>query len=124
MRILVLCESGRLDSVTPLLFAGASGCQFWQDCGPDELVAAVRSVAAGHAALHLRQQPRCSDSGEKCGRLAIDVGPEVIGRGIIPALTVRERDVLVELARGGTTRNIAGELAVSPRPWRRISLEY
>jgi DNA-binding NarL/FixJ family response regulator len=115
VRVLVLCEARRLDTATPLLFAGASGCQSWQDCGADDLVAAVRSVAAGHAALHpaaaaavLRQWRAVREDGDHAA-------PAPVGRTHTPVLTARERDVLSEMAGGRTTRTIAGNLAVSPK---------
>ena len=67
-----------------------------------EVIAAIRAVASGQLVLH----PAVAR--HVLGRRA-DVGP---GR---EALTPRELDVMRLAARGGRTRDIADELAVSPR---------
>lgn len=102
-RVLVVDASTATETVSALLFAGASGCLSVDDCTPAEVVSATRTVAAGDAALHpavaavvLRQwrTERCEPT---------------------PILTGRETDVLRALARGLPTKTIARELSVSPK---------
>lgn len=110
-RVLVVCTSTGTEVLSALLFAGASGCLSVDDCAPSAVVAAARTVAAGHAALHpvaaaaVLQQWRMM-RGSSDGRPP---------RSEPPTLTQRERDVLYALARGLPTKTIARELSVSPK---------
>ena len=52
-RIVVLTSFVDQDRVRDAIAAGATGYVL-KDCGPDELLAAVRSAAAGHAPLDPR----------------------------------------------------------------------
>jgi DNA-binding NarL/FixJ family response regulator len=88
------------------LKAGASGF-LRKDTSPERLVAFVRSVGDGDALLdptitrrliERHAQPRGSDAGA-CGKLS--------------ELTSREREVLIQIARGQSNAEIAAEMYVS-----------
>lgn len=116
-RVLVICDAdaGAAEVVSPLLFAGASGCLFVQDAGPDEVVAATRDVAAGNAALH----PAAAAAVLRQWRATRSTTPDSTGSPsaavAVPSLTRREAEVLAALARGLPTKRIGRELAVSPK---------
>jgi DNA-binding NarL/FixJ family response regulator len=113
-RVLVVCDAAAAEKAGALLLAGASGCLYVDDCGRADVVAAVRRVAAGDAALHpaaaatVLRMWRAERSRE--GRRA-DGGRPVP----MPTLTPREDEVLRALARGLPTKSIGRELAVSPK---------
>jgi DNA-binding NarL/FixJ family response regulator len=88
------------------LRAGAAGFVL-KDVEPDELVAAVRTVASGHG-LVAPQVTR---------RLIAEFGrrPEVPPPpAAVAGLTSRERDILDRVALGRSNAEIAAELVVSP----------
>ena len=80
--------------------AGAAG-YVYKDVDPPALAAAIRAVHAGHVLLH-------PDVAEL---LAAGDGR----RGRRPRLTAREREVLAEIARGRSNREIARALALSEK---------
>ncbi|MDR1633429.1 MAG: response regulator transcription factor [Bifidobacteriaceae bacterium] len=104
------------------LRAGASGFLL-KDVGPDELVAAVRAVAGGDAAVSPRvtrrmlelfatRLPGAGAGGDAGGR------PDGIGGGDVTdqemaALSAKEREVFDQLALGLTNAEIAAKLFVS-----------
>lgn len=110
-RVLIVCTSTETEAVSALLFAGALGCLSVDDCTPSDVVAATRTVAAGHAALH----PVAAAAVLRQWRMMRSSSDGVAPRSEPPTLTRREVDVLHALARGLPTKTIARELSVSPK---------
>lgn len=97
-RVLVVTSYTEPSAVLPAVRAGAAG-YVYKDVDPPALAAAIRSVHAGHVLLH-----------PDVVRL---LAAEDTAR---PAeLTARERDVLAELARGRSNREIARALSVTEK---------
>lgn len=109
-RVLVICDASDSAEASATLFAGATGCLLVQDAGAEDVIAAVREVAAGRASLHptvaasVLSQWRGSRS---------TTAPTPTERSI--NLTTREHEVLDALARGLPTKSIGRELGVSPK---------
>jgi DNA-binding NarL/FixJ family response regulator len=109
-RVLILTTFDLDEYVYAGLRAGASGFLL-KDAPPAELLAAVRTVAAGDAVLAPSATRRLIDRfGELLPRedAASRPAAEVLGE-----LTEREREVFVLVAAGRSNREIAGELYVS-----------
>jgi DNA-binding NarL/FixJ family response regulator len=107
VRVLILTARDTDDEILAAVAAGATG-YLCKDAPRDELVAAVRAVAAGGAViappLLARILARVADSYPR----ATDNGASRLD-----ALTAREREVLVHVARGRTNAEIADLLQVS-----------
>jgi DNA-binding NarL/FixJ family response regulator len=97
-RVLVITSFTDPRSAAPAIRAGARG-YLSKDVDPQALVAAVRSVHAGHLLL----DPAMSE--------AVLAGPLPDA----PALTARERDVLGRIAQGRSNREIARDLSLSEK---------
>lgn len=108
VRVLVLTTFDLDEYAFGALRAGAGGFLL-KDAGRDELVAAVRAVAAGEATLAPRIVRRMielvTDTGGTLPGGSEDPAPRVHG-----ALTAREEEVLGAMARGLTNAEIADEL--------------
>ena len=94
-RVLVVTSYTEPSAVLPAVRAGAAG-YVYKDVDPPALAAAIRSVHAGHVLLHP----------DVVRLLAAEDAVE---------LTARERDVLAELARGRSNREIARALSVTEK---------
>ena len=105
-RVLVLTTFGLDEYVEAALRAGASGFLL-KDAPPEEILAAVRTVARGGALLDPAVTPGVIE------RLAAapQARPELVA--LVADLSPRERDVLVHIARGRSNQEIADELVVS-----------
>jgi DNA-binding NarL/FixJ family response regulator len=98
-RVLVVTSYTEPSAVLPAVRAGAAG-YVYKDVDPPALAAAIRSVHAGHVLLHPEVARLLAEG---------DVRPG-------PAeLTARERDVLAEVARGRSNREIARALSLSEK---------
>ncbi len=100
-RALVLTSATEPASASLALRSGAAGV-LYKDVDPDALVRAIRSVHDGHLLL----------APEAAGTLVRNAG---LPWGGIDALTRREREVLAELAKGQSNREIARALHVSEK---------
>ena len=105
VRVLILTTFDPDEYVYQALRAGASGFVL-KDIPPEELVAAVRTVADGGALLSPSITRRLID--QFAERLAVDTA--VSGR--LERLTEREREVLAAIARGSSNVEIAEELFI------------
>ncbi len=104
-RVLVLTSATEPSSASLAVRSGAAG-MLYKDVDPDALVRAVRSVHDGHLLL----------APEAAGSLVRSAGtwPGALGGGL-DALTSREREVLAELTKGRSNREIARALGVSEK---------
>ncbi len=98
-RVLVVTSFTEPSTVLPAVRAGAAG-YVYKDVDPPALAAAIRAVHAGHVLLH-----------PDVARLL--AAGEAQPSGV--RLTAREREVLAEMARGRSNREIARALTLSEK---------
>jgi DNA-binding NarL/FixJ family response regulator len=104
VRVLVVTTFDADQYVFEALRAGASGF-ILKDSSPEQLVAAVRLIAAGDALLAPARTRRLIET---------QVRPKpTVDSSLIGTLTDREREVLVLMARGLDNSQIAAELFIS-----------
>ena len=104
IHVLMLTSFSDKDHVLPALKAGAAGYQL-KDIEPDELVESIRTIMKGEQLIH----PDATTSLEK-SRLEEEQLPHVQH-----PLTPREQDVLAELTKGKSNREIASSLFVTEK---------
>ena len=102
-RVLVLTSATEPAAASLAVRSGAAGV-IYKDVDPDALVRAIRSVHDGHLLL----------APGAAGNLVRAAGAGSPGAGL-DALTGREREVLAELAKGRSNREIARALSVSEK---------
>jgi DNA-binding NarL/FixJ family response regulator len=105
VRVLVLTTFEHDDYIFGALRAGASGFML-KRARPEELIAAVHTVAAGDALLAPSVTRRVID------RVAQHPVPDLADRSRLDALTPREREVFALIARGLSNQEIAAALVV------------
>ena len=107
--VLVLTTFDDDEYVFGALRAGAAGFLL-KDVGPDVLVAAVRTVAAGDSLVDPSVTRRLV---ERWVALEASSAPTRPVPAAVGTLSAREREILVGLARGRTNRELADDLIVS-----------
>ncbi|KEK24074.1 response regulator [Bacillus gaemokensis] len=102
MKILMLTSFSEQDYVLPALEAGADGYQL-KEVQPDQLVASIIAVYQGNTNFHPKVTPallgRTADKKEKHDHFSV--------------LTKREKEVLREIAKGRSNKEIAVELHIT-----------
>lgn len=106
-RVVVLTTFDTDETIFAALEAGAAGF-LTKDVEPDDLRAAVLTVAAGHGLLSPSVTTRVVDRAVRGG----EVDPRAAGA--VARLTERELEVLRLVARGRTNDELAAELFLSP----------
>jgi len=104
-RVVILTTFEDDDYIFGALTAGASGFLL-KRASPEELLAAIRAVAAGDSLLSPSVTRRVIDR-----MAALPTGEAILDRRV-EVLTPREREVLAELARGLANAEIAAALVI------------
>ena len=107
VRVLILTTFDQDEHVYGALAAGASGFLL-KDATPEEIVRAVRVIAAGESLLAPAVTTRL------IREFAARPAAGRARHGLLDSLTDREREVLLLVAHGLSNAEIAGRLVVSP----------
>ncbi|PHB85095.1 DNA-binding response regulator [Bacillus wiedmannii] len=102
IKILILSSFSEQDYVLPALEAGAEGYQL-KEVQPEQLVASIIAVHEGNANFHPKVTPALF------GRSAVKKEKE----NPFSMLTKREQEVLREIAKGRSNKEIAAELHIT-----------
>lgn len=104
IHILMLTSFSDRDHVVPAIEAGAAGYQL-KDIEPDELVLTIRRIIAGENIMHPQATTQLIRNREMMEELPHVKHP----------LTPREQDVLAELTKGKSNKEIASSLFVTEK---------
>ncbi len=107
VRVLILSMHDHPEYVLQAVRAGADGYVL-KDAEPDELRAAVRAVHDGEEYFH-------PTAAKQLGVALRGESEHQRQQALIERLSPRERQVLIQVARGRTNKEIAAELGISPR---------
>ncbi|MGE6489085.1 response regulator [Paenisporosarcina sp. NPDC076898] len=102
--VLMLTSFSDRDHVIPAIEAGAAGYQL-KDIEPDDLVESIRKLMRGENTLHPRATSELMKNRE----------PQIEPPHRLYPLTPREQDVLSELTKGKSNREIASSLFVTEK---------
>lgn len=102
--VLMLTSFSDRDHVIPAIEAGAAGYQL-KDIEPDDLVESIRKIMRGENTLHPQATSQLMKGRE----------PRVVPPHELYPLTPREQDVLSELTKGKSNREIASSLFVTEK---------
>jgi DNA-binding NarL/FixJ family response regulator len=105
-RVLVMTTFDLDEHALGALRAGASGFLL-KDTPPEDLISAIRSVAAGDAVVSPKVTKRLLD------RLIAEEPAPSRDPAVLEVLTAREREVLEQIAAGRSNAEIAGQLFLS-----------
>jgi two-component system, NarL family, response regulator len=101
IKVLMLSSFSEQDYVLPALEAGADGYQL-KEVQPDQLVASIIAVYEGNANFHPKVTPALLGKSSRKEET----------ENLLSQLTKRERDVLREVAKGRSNKEIAAELHI------------
>jgi DNA-binding NarL/FixJ family response regulator len=105
IKIMMLTSFSDQDHVIPALEAGASGFQL-KDIQPDELVTSLKKIFGGENQLH----PKATSQ-----LLANLSNKNKQEKNLLEELTKRELDVLKEIAKGKSNKEIASSLFITEK---------
>ncbi|MFJ7699184.1 response regulator transcription factor [Lysinibacillus fusiformis] len=104
IEILMLTSFSDRDHVVPAMEAGAAGYQL-KDIEPDELVLSIRRIMRGENTIHPEATTTLEMDRQEAQNAPHSLNP----------LTPREQDVLAELTKGKSNREIASSLFVTEK---------
>ncbi|MFE3889876.1 response regulator [Priestia sp. YIM B13446] len=105
IQVMILTSFSDQDHVIPALEAGASGYQL-KESDPDELVAAIRKLMNGENQLHPKVTTHLLTRLTKSSEKKVN---------FIDHLTKREKDVLKEIAKGKSNKEIGASLHITEK---------
>ncbi|MBE4906834.1 response regulator transcription factor [Bacillus luteolus] len=105
IHILILTSFSDQDHVIPAIQAGATGYQL-KDIEPDELVKAIKAVYNGDSQLHPKVTTHVMTHLLKGDKKETN---------LLDELTKREREVLAEIAKGKSNKEIASSLVITEK---------
>jgi DNA-binding NarL/FixJ family response regulator len=106
IKIMMLTSFSDQDHVIPALEAGASGYQL-KDIEPDELIHCIKKIIDGENQLHPKATPHLLAN--------LSNKDKKDDNKLISELTKRELDVLREIARGKSNKEIASSLFITEK---------